>query len=93
MAVDKESETSLVDVPEDALSASSLSQFHTRMRPYLWMQYPAGTTAEINVIINQKWKAIQATRKDSKNTNMHHMVQYLHAVFQGLSWCVFICTQ
>ena len=54
----------LDDVPKDAMSASSLSQFHTHMRPYLWMEYPSATTAEINAIINQKWKLLQASRKD-----------------------------
>ena len=57
------------DVPEDALSANSLSQFHTRMRPYLWMEYPSATSAEINSIIHRKWKVIQAARKDGK----HHL--------------------
>ena len=55
----------LDDVPEDALSAGSLSQFHTHMRPYLWMEYPSATTAEINAIIQQKWKLLQTSRKDS----------------------------
>ena len=65
-AVDRDTQPSLEDVPDDALSSTSLSQFHTRMRPYLWMQYPSATTAEISSIINHKWKAIQALRKDSE---------------------------
>lgn len=60
----KDAIASIDDVPEDALSANSLSQFHTHMRPYLWMEYPSATTAEINAIINRKWKALQAYRKD-----------------------------
>lgn len=61
---------SIDDVPEDALSANSLSQFHTHMRPYLWMEYPSATTAEINAIINRKWKALQASRRDGKNLSI-----------------------
>ena len=59
------------DVPQDALSADSLSQFHTHMRPYLWMEYPSATSAEINAIIHRKWKVIQATRKGSTHHSFY----------------------
>ena len=54
---------SITDLPEDARTAGSLSQFLTRLRPYLWMQYPSAATAEINAIIHRKWKTLQASRK------------------------------
>lgn len=51
-------------LPHDALLATSVSQFSTHMKPFLWTQFPSYTTTEINAIITSKWKALKAARRE-----------------------------
>ena len=39
------------DLPSEALGATTLPQFTQHMRPYLWVQFPSATSAEINAAI------------------------------------------
>ena len=52
---------SLQDLPPDALLASTLPQFASQMRPYLWVEFPSATASQINAIIHSKWKALKAS--------------------------------
>lgn len=56
-----ESGGSLQDLPPDALLASTLPQFASQMRPYLWVEFPSATASQINAIIHSKWKALKAS--------------------------------
>ena len=55
----------LSDIPPEALSAHTRSEFVNHMRPYVWVKYPSATSMEINAFINARWNLLKASRKFS----------------------------
>ncbi len=55
---------SIQGLPHEALLATTISHFSTHMKPFLWTQFPSYSSAEINAIVNSKWKALKAARKE-----------------------------
>ncbi len=65
-AADESEAESLSDLPPEALKATTKVQFTGHMKHFLWVQYPSATTLELNAIILQKWKELQASRKQGE---------------------------
>ncbi len=63
---DESDADSLSDLPPEALKATTKVQFTGHMKHFLWVQYPSATTLELNAIILQKWKELQASRKQGE---------------------------
>lgn len=58
-----EEEDMLSDIPSEALSALTRTEFVSHMRPYVWVKYPSATSKEINSFINARWNLLKASKK------------------------------
>ena len=56
-------EDMLMDIPPEAMTATTRGDFFTHMRPYVWLKFPSATAQEINAFITARWGLLKASRK------------------------------
>lgn len=59
----------LLDLPPEALRATTRNQFVHHMRPYVWVKYPSAMATEVNAFINARWNLLKANRKAGECNN------------------------